>query len=267
MISNFKGKKTFYRRIFITVIMALILKLFIINIFFVPSKSMEPKLLVGDIILVNKINFGARIINLVKLFKEKKKEYIRLSSTTKIYRNDIIVFNYPDLTGPDPFGVFFVKRCYGLPKDTVRINLTKKNKLNLSNQGCISPIFPNDTSIFKWTSDSLGPILVPAKGTQIELTRKNVALYENIINFENRSIYKRDTSLYINNYLLRTYTFKNNYYFMLGDNFSNSFDSRYWGFVPDSHLIGKVSLIILSINSHKTFFKKIRWKRFFISPK
>ena len=124
-------------------------------------------------------------------------------------------------------------------------------------------IFPF-TSEFKWTRDNFGPIWIPSKGSQIELTMENLPLYERIItSYEGHDLQVKDGVIYIDGEEANSYTFAQDYYFMMGDNRHNSLDSRYWGFVPEDHIVGKPALIWLSIDGNKRFPKNVRWRRFF----
>ena len=106
-----------------------------------------------------------------------------------------------------------------------------------------------------WTRDYFGPLWIPCKGATVALTQDNVALYERIITaYEGGDLQQalREGS----------YTFKQDYYFMMGDNRHNSLDSRYWGFVPEDHIVGRPAVIWLSTDSGKRFPNNIRWRRF-----
>jgi signal peptidase I len=104
-------------------------------------------------------------------------------------------------------------------------------------------VFPNDAGRH-WTRDNYGPIWVPKQGVSIALTPLNYPLYERIIcTYEGNTLERRGDQIYINGHPENSYTFKMNYYWMIGDNLHGSQDSRYWGFVPEDHLIGKVSVI------------------------
>ncbi len=117
---------------------------------------------------------------------------------------------------------------------------------------------------FKWTRDNYGPIYVPAKGAEIGITLENLPLYSRIITtYEGNTLKVKDGYIYINGKIATTYTFSQDYYFMMGDNRHNSLDSRYWGFVPEDHIVGKPKLIWFSTDKHKPFPKNIRWNRLF----
>ena len=124
-------------------------------------------------------------------------------------------------------------------------------------------IFPFSPD-YRWTRDNFGPIWIPRKGVTVELTIADLPLYERIISvYEGNDLKVADGKIYINSEEAQTYTFKQDYYFMMGDNRHNSLDSRYWGFVPEDHIVGRPALIWLSIDGNKKFPKNIRWRRFF----
>ena len=117
-----------------------------------------------------------------------------------------------------------------------------------------------------WTRDNFGPVWIPAKGETIQLNEKNLALYNRCIrNYENNTLeIASDGTVLINGKPETSYTFKYDYYFMMGDNRHNSLDSRSWGFVPEDHIIGKPILVWLSLDKDYGLFKGgIRWKRMF----
>jgi signal peptidase I len=119
--------------------------------------------------------------------------------------------------------------------------------------------YPQDTANFKWNRDNYGPLVIPKKGTTVTLTPQNIALYRRIIfNYEGNKLEERNGQFFINGQQTNTYTFKMDYYWMMGDNRHNSADSRYWGFVPEDHIVGKASFVWLSYGDNG-----IRWKRLF----
>ena len=131
-------------------------------------------------------------------------------------------------------------------------------------------IFPHDTTLYKWNRDFYGPLKVPAKGLTVPLTPGNVALYsEAIQKYEgNKNVVMNGYQISIDGKAITSYTFKQDYYFMMGDNRHNSADSRFWGFVPSDHIVGKAFFVWMSIDANKSlfswkFWEVIRWNRLF----
>ena len=128
-------------------------------------------------------------------------------------------------------------------------------------------IFPNNER-YNWTEDYFGPLWVPQKGATVALTVDNLPLYERIIkNYEGNDLRVDGDTIYINGKPATEYTFQMDYYFMMGDNRHCSADSRYWGFVPEDHVVGTPSFVWLSMDKYKPFPSNIRWSRMFKNHK
>ncbi len=125
-------------------------------------------------------------------------------------------------------------------------------------------VFPLEAA-YGWTRDNFGPICMPQKGTSVQLTVDNLPLYQRIITaYEHHTLQVADSVIIIDGQPTDRYTFAMDYYWMMGDNRHNSADSRYWGFVPEDHIVGRPVFVWLSIDKDKALFDgKIRWKRFF----
>jgi signal peptidase I len=156
--------------------------------------------------------------------------------------------------------------------------LTKENSQKIAkftNVTDVKPIYSKpkefDPSIFpysktlKWNRDNFGPVWIPAKGTTIKIDTSNIGLYERIIGVYEKNILKVvGDKIFINGIPADSYTFKMDYYWMMGDSRHRSADSRYWGFVPEDHIVGRPEFIWLSIDKEAKGFKKIRFGRMFM---
>lgn len=124
-------------------------------------------------------------------------------------------------------------------------------------------IFPFDSK-YHWNVDNFGPLYIPKKGATIKIDTSNISVYRKVIGeYEQNKLEERNGQIIVNGQPITSYTFKLNYYFMMGDNRHNSADSRFWGFVPEDHIVGKAVFIWMSWDTNGTFLNKIRWKRLF----
>jgi signal peptidase I len=128
-------------------------------------------------------------------------------------------------------------------------------------------IFPY-LQTYSWNEDNFGPLWIPVKGSSVKIDTSNLCLYERIIDvYEGNDLRVEGKTIFINNEPADSYTFKMDFYFMMGDNRHNSADSRYWGFVPEDHIVGKPKFIWLSLDKESSGLKKIRFKRMFMRIK
>ncbi len=385
------NKKTGKRRIvfelleaiIIAVLIAFLLRLFVIEAYMIPTSSMEKTIGVGDYIIVNKLRYGPRmpmtiiswpfVHNTLPFSSHPSYKtwihlpYKRLAGYSRVHNSDVVVFNFPEGdtiinklsgTGETYYTLIrkigrdsvlklfkdriivrpvdkkenYIKRCIGIPGDTIRIvhgkayingyKETEPEKLQYNYflytpSGSLSPelidslgiswydvryndyngiyeipltreayaaiqksgiakglrrhesvnpaflnqvVFPFDKN-FLWTEDNMGPFVVPKKNSTVSINTENLPLYRRIIEKNNLRI--DGQNIYINGIRAVQYTFKMDYYFMMGDNRHNSNDSRFWGFVPEDHIIGKASFIWLSLDKNKPSFKNIRWQKMF----
>jgi signal peptidase I len=145
--------------------------------------------------------------------------------------------------------------------------ILSKERVTWPTENSDPAIFPSDSK-FTWNLDNFGPIWIPKKGSTVTLTLANLPLFKRIIAvYEENKLEVKGEVIYINGTPASTYTFKMDYFWMMGDNRYNSADSRYWGFVPEDHIVGKASFVWLSLDKNKSFLSKIRWNRFFMAVK
>ncbi len=259
------------------------LRIFVFSSYKIPTDSMEPTIIPGDYVLVNKLAYGARLFNLFDAVEGEQVKIKRMPGYTRVKNNDVVVFHIPHPNTWNKIEMdmskYFIKRCIGVPGDTLRIvsgiytvnSDTAKRLGNYPEQLALSdkPIellpegvyrtFPWD-SILNWNIKNFGPLYIPRKGDSIILNRTNALLYRKIIEWEQGYplSFENDT-LRDNGKPLLNYMFSHSYYFMGGDKVENSQDSRYWGLLPDDLIVGKAWLIWKSVDPHTNNFK---WKRF-----
>ena len=252
--------------------------------FRIPTTSMEPTLLPGDYILVNKWVMGARIFDVMDAAEGKEVETYRLPGWGKIKRNDVVVFNFPHHHRWDSIGmdlmVYYVKRCIGMSGDTVRIKNAQYQVLGVSDslgylpaqrkleklmasgkaerQGIATGSFPED-SLVDWNIRNFGPLFIPSSGSCVAMDEVNMLLYRRAIEWEQKKKLRMGTNgVMLGDSLITEYKFRRNYYFVGGDNVMYSQDSRYWGLLPEEYIVGKATRIWKSVDLQED---TIRWER------
>lgn len=196
---------------------------------------------------------------------EMRQQSYKLYISQQINRRQMLKWGITDQFYPsfDNDGSWIVNTTPENAEKLSKNPLVKRITLNVD-QSADPAVIPN-SSVMKWNKDNLGPIWIPKAGESIDLTPLNIALYEKAIRrFEsNENVEIKGKELWINGAKADSYTFKQDYYFMMGDNRHNSLDSRFWGFVPADHIVGKAMFIWLSLDENESGFDKIRWKRMF----
>lgn len=308
------------------------------DIYKIPTGSMENTLLANDVILVNKLIYGPQLprtpsnipgINLLlymndnarKNINKKRWPYRRLKGTENINQGDVLVYQlfnnffvvkrciavsgqtlsiidgsvyidnikYPSPSTVKNSYLFQIndKRSFQMKVDSLRLtnNIYRDNSIkntfignftkeeldgvrDLPEVYTIQPMVDKSNiqrELFtippntEWTMDNMGPFVVPKKNMKINLTPTNIAIYKDILkNYEKIDIKRKDGSYFINGTEKRSYTFKQDYYFVMGDNRKSSIDSRYIGFIPEEIITAKVQYVLFS-----NYGDKFRWDRIF----
>lgn len=227
-------KKSVWREyaeaIIIALILAFIIRIFVVQAFKIPSRSMVPTLLVGDHLLVNKFIYDLR----------------------EPRRNEVVVFKFPEDNKTD-----FIKRLIALPGDEVSLLDGKLfiNKEPVTDEKAAYGLDGNPG-----TARNFGPFRVPAKGDVIYPNKYNARLYRNLVAQElEAEVEIRDGRLFVNGTFLDSHKVRKEYVFMMGDNRDNSYDSRFWGPVSMDDLVGKAMVIYWSWGGN--ILEGQRWKR------
>lgn len=264
------------------ILFAIILRVFVFSSFKIPTPSMEPAVLSGDYIIVNKLIIGPRLFKNFKFLNGEKVETFRLPGLRKIKRNDVLVFNYP-YSGSNKIemdlNVYYLKRCVAMPGDSFYIEngfykvIGSNEKLgNYNNQLALSRKTSKDFSpaIFNcfpyeenldWNLRNFGPLYIPKKGDSLSIGVNNICFYKNLIEYEtDKNITINKGTIFLKGKVIKSYRFKKNYYMMTGDFVLDSRDSRYWGLLPEDHIVGKAVIIWKSVDP---ITKKARLNRIF----
>ncbi len=263
------------------IIAALLLKTFVIEAYRIPTGSMENTLLVGDFLLVNKFIYGSKSPQYIP-FTDVSIPYFQLPPLEYPHHGDVIVFEWPGDRGevkpPEP--VNYIKRCIGLPGDTVQVVNrvvyvneqvvpyppgVKFDTYTILPKGYPNPqIFPEGSD---FNEDNYGPIVVPKKGEVLHLSAKNYLKWKIFIEREGHSCDLRGSTVFVDGKPTQEYTVERNYFFMMGDNRENSLDSRFWGFVPFQNIVGQAMIIYWSWNPEIPMYDifdklgSVRWGR------
>jgi signal peptidase I len=255
--------KEFIESLLFAGIAAFFIITFIVQNTRIPTGSMEDTILVGDFVLVNKFIFGSESPRYIP-FTQTEIPHFRFPSLREPRRKDIVVFEFPgmrDQIFADDRGVNYVKRCIGLPGDTIQV-IDKVVYVNhkqfwipphikyletfAQTKDMVNPrIFPKG---MPWNEDNYGPLIVPKKGYTIPLDVNNVDQWATTIDrvYGEKVVDVQNGVVTIKGKPVKSYTFTKDYYFMMGDNRDDSLDSRFWGFVPRDLIVGEAFITLFS---------------------
>jgi signal peptidase I len=252
--------KAFFKEFFIVLGAFLVLNNFVLASFMVPTGSMENEVMAGDLLFVNKFIYGGTSPRNIP-FTNVRLPWFRVPGFQDVERGDVIVFVFPgfrDEIDPEEF-TFYLKRCVGLPGDTIKIedrvlfvngeqfplprNL-KFNRREILPPGlAVEGIFPKGAP---WNEDNYGPVVIPKLGMPIQLTAENFGQWEVFIRREGHLPRLVDGKVLIDGQEASEYIVEHDYLFGMGDNRDNSLDSRYWGFIPRENLVGTPLIVYWS---------------------
>ena len=266
----------------------LLLQIFLLVSFKVPTNSMVPEMMPGDFILVEKLSMGPRLFNVFKATRLEDVEIYRLPGLRGIKRNDVVVFNFPYEYGrwdSIRFHVmkYYTKRCIGLPGDTLSIRnglyqiVGEKGEIGKRSQQMELMMLPDSMMLTRypdpvypeasagvgmgWTLKEFGPLPIPQQGQTVQMDSTAWKLYHQLVEWEQKQklTIDHEGGVRLGNEVIDAYTFTHDYYFMAGDNAISSIDSRFWGLVPDDYIVGRVWRIWKSVDRNG----KVRWDRVF----
>ena len=246
-----RQSREWFEALIIAALVATVLRIFVVESYRIPTGSMERTLLAGDFLFVNKYVYGPKVP-----FTE-----IRLPKIHDVQRGDIIVFKFPK-----DRSLNYIKRCVAIPGDVLEIRqrqlVINGNPVKLPEHGqyigtemppglADFQIFP---SMSNYNKDNYGPIRIPRKGDVIELNQATYPLYRDLVSDEGHSVSMIGGKVFVDGFVLDRYTVGRNYYFAMGDNRDNSLDSRFWGFLPETDMVGEAMMVYWSWDPDLSLF-------------
>lgn len=260
-----KHSREWFDALLIAALIATILRVFVVESYRIPTGSMERTLMAGDFIFVNKFIYGAKV---------PFTEY-NLPGFEEVERGDVIIFKFPK-----DRSLNYIKRCVALSGDRLEIR-DRELYINGERQqlpdhaqftGRLIPPGMVDSMIFPsfspFNKDNYGPITVPKRGDEVELTMQTFPLYATLVADEGHQITMQNGEVFVDGVRTNSYRVEQDYYFAMGDNRDNSLDSRFWGFLPRRDILGEAIMVYWSWNPNLSLFtdpagklSSIRWER------
>ncbi len=257
--------------LFLAVVLAIVLRIAVVEALRIPTRSMEETLVPGDVVLVNKAIYGARTPDTLPFTRIPLPSF-RLPGFSTPRRGDVIVFDFPgdpaELHGTRPLRL--VKRCVAVPGDTVRV----EGGTVTCNGAGVPAVPAGERQPSPATQEppagaGFGPVIVPSKGDRIALNGPEAAFWRTLVSREGHAVgVNQKGETVIDGVPRAAYRVEQDYYFVLGDNRAESLDSRSWGLVPADRIVGKAVMVYWSVSGPASRgpedprgFPGIRWNR------
>lgn len=257
------GLRALVRVMMITVVLLAVVRIFVFEPYRIPTGSMRPTILEGDVLLVNKLPYTIRSLRFIP-FTHYPLPYVEFPGFGRLERGDVVVFDFP---GPhDPTASeseHYVKRCVAVRGDSVQLidGLVYVNSREVPRAPGDAGLEGHRVPIGQARAFELlryrGRIVVPYRGYRVPLDSSSAARWRSLIEGEGVSVAYRNRIVFLGGLPATGYTFRHDYFFALGDNSGDSYDSRFFGFVPYDNLIGQALIIYWS----RELDGKIRWNR------
>ena len=262
MRKKIKRLKNIFRVLILLILLTIVVRAFFLGAFQIPTSSMVNSLLPGDFIIVNLAAYKIKTPGYFPIFGFAIPT-LKLVNTGTPKINDVVLFSFPDVHDDPLYSTSIVKRIAAGPGDTLKIidkiiyinnREVKLPESILRSLNNIKPAGKEDEGIFYtgsgWNNHNYGPLRIPAKGDTVHINPENIHLWKQLIVFEygEKVVREEGSVITIEGKPVRDYIVKKDQYFVIGDNFSNSRDSRYFGFINEDMILGKAMFIYWSVN-------------------